>query len=656
MANTGSPDVAINEIDLTTTIPMTGSAGSASVAEFMWGPAYERVRNSRREDLEANFHKPTNKNAVDWLTAANFLAYSGALTMVRAIGADAINSSDDGTGILIENAKHFAVVDQGTPGVKFAAKYPGKLGDSIEVQMADAASFLGWRYASLFDEAPGTSTYGASVGAKNDELHVVIVDRFGKFTGTVGGVIKHFPYLSKAIDGKDENNAPAFYKDVINQQSQHAWVLEGVKGDTKTTNSGGQLKTAVVGAKGQDYTTATVAVGGGGTGAVVNATITGGEIVALTIVNPGSGYTNPTLTITGDGTGATATATAEAVTSTSTVDFGSTLVDDQGKGQEFNSLDAVVEAKMTGGKDSTTLTAADYLRGWDLLKNAEEVDVSTMYVGSCGGDETILATVMRGAIDNVALRRKDIILALAPPLSTVLGKTPTQADDAMIAFKQTIGRAESFVAWTTGWKQVYDVFSNKTRMIPMDSDLSGLMARVTNESDDWFSPAGYTRGKLRNVEQLVYNPDKDSRDVLYKANINPIVFFADDGFVLYGDRTAQGKNSAFSQIGIRRMFIRLQKSIKKAAKYAMFDFNDDITRAAFVNMVTPYMREVKGRRGIDDFRVVCDTSNNTPQVIQAGEFVGAIYVKPQYSIQWIRLDFVAVRREVDFSEVVITNA
>ena len=151
---------------------------------------------------------------------------------------------------------------------------------------------------------------------------------------------------------------------------------------------------------------------------------------------------------------------------------------------------------------------------------------------------------------------------------------------------------------------------------------------------------------------LIYSPSKTSRDALYKDGINPVTTFGTDGTILMGDKTLQGKLSAFSYIGIRRLFILLQKSIAKAAKYQLFEFNDDYTRAAFRNMVEPYMREVKGRRGLDDFKVVCDRTNNTPEVIMRGEFVGAIYVKPQYSIQWIRLDFVAVRRDVEFTEVV----
>ena len=199
---------------------------------------------------------------------------------------------------------------------------------------------------------------------------------------------------------------------------------------------------------------------------------------------------------------------------------------------------------------------------------------------------------------------------------------------------------------------MYDVHNDKYRWVPLNADIAGLMALTENQYDAWWSPAGYNRGKLRNVVSLAFNPSEDSRTVLYKNQVNSVVTFTNDGTILYGDKTMQAKTSAFQYINVRRLFITLEKAIGKASKYQLFEFNDSITRALFRNMVEPYLREVQGRRGIYSYRVVCDESNNTPEVIDRGEFVGSIFIKPSRSIQYIVLNFVAVRTGVEFSEVV----
>ena len=206
----------------------------------------------------------------------------------------------------------------------------------------------------------------------------------------------------------------------------------------------------------------------------------------------------------------------------------------------------------------------------------------------------------------------------------------------------------------SGWKYQYDLYNDKYRWVPMNADVAGTMANTDDIADPWYSPAGYTRGQIKNVVSLAFNPSKTNRDELYKNGVNPIVSFVGEGVILYGDRTQQTKSSAFSKINIRRLFIVLEKSIATAAKYQLFEFNDQFTRAQFKNMVEPFLREVKGRRGIYDFLVVCDETNNTPEVIDRSEFVADIYIKPAYSINFITLNFVAVRTGVDFEEVVGT--
>lgn len=651
MANQVSPGVVIREIDLTNSVPNVGTASGATVGEFMWGPVDQLTRLPSQRALETQFGKPTDRNHIDWFSAANFLAYTGDLTLVRVIDEDALNATDDGNGIVIRNSDHFHTVQGAPTGVKFAAKYPGALGNSVSLHLADKESFASWSYRNLFDGPPGTSDHAETLGAKNDEMHAVIVDKNGQFTGVVGAVLETYAYLSKAVDAKDINFAPNFYRDVINNRSAYLWVLNGEEGDVVSVSTGGAISAATVGAAGSGYTTATVSFGGGGTGATGTVTISGGEVTGIVITSPGTGYTSPTVTITGDGTGATATATATPITTVQTVDFGNTLVDVLGVPASFNVLNAPVVAGLLGGTDSTAVTAQELNKGYAMFGNAEEVDVGLIFSGQAGGARGHLA-VNQYIIDNITTVRRDCMLFLSPKLEDVLDKTQSAASTAVIATRDLIARSTSFASMDSGWKLQYDVYNNKTRYIPLNADIAGLCAQVSNDFDDWWSPGGYTRGQIKNVQALVFNPDQQSRDAMYKVGINSVVTFKTDGTILYGDKTLQGKNSAFSFIGNRRLFILLQKSIASAAKYSLFEFNDDYTRANFRNMVEPYLREVKGRRGVDDFKVVCDRTNNTPQVIMSGEFVGAIYIKPQYSIQWVRLDFVAVRRDVEFSEAV----
>lgn len=305
---------------------------------------------------------------------------------------------------------------------------------------------------------------------------------------------------------------------------------------------------------------------------------------------------------------------------------------------------------LSGGVNTASLASGDVIRGLDLMENAEEVDVSLIFLGDCSGASNY-AAVAQHAIDNIAETRKDCLVFISPRLASVLNQTSNDAVSAILADHTLIGRTSSYAVMDSGWKLQYDVHNDKYRWIPLNADIAGICARVDNTNDPWWSPAGHTRGVVKNVASLAFNPNKTSRDALYKVGVNSVVNFTDSGVILYGDKTLQGKNSAFSYIGTRRLFIALRKSISRAARAALFEFNDAYTRAAFLNLVNPYLREVKGRRGMDDFKVVCDTTNNTPAVIKAGEFVGDIYIKPQYSIQFVSLNFIAVGRDVEFTEV-----
>jgi len=284
--------------------------------------------------------------------------------------------------------------------------------------------------------------------------------------------------------------------------------------------------------------------------------------------------------------------------------------------------------------------------GYDKFVSAEDVDVSLILQGK-GKSNADLANYI---IDNVCEVRKDCVAFISPLKNDVVNNSGDEMN-AILNFKNNV-RSSSYAVVDSGYKYMYDKYNDVYRWVPLNGDIAGLCVRTDSTNDPWWSPAGFNRGNIKNVIKLAYNPKKAERDQLYKAGVNPVVAFPGQGIVLFGDKTALNKPSAFDRINVRRLFIVLEKAIATAAKFTLFEFNDEFTRAQFRNLVIPYLRDIKGRRGITDFLVVCDGTNNTPEVIDRNEFVGDIYIKPARSINFIQLNFVAVRSGVAFSEVV----
>jgi phage tail sheath protein FI len=273
------------------------------------------------------------------------------------------------------------------------------------------------------------------------------------------------------------------------------------------------------------------------------------------------------------------------------------------------------------------------------------VDISLVL--TAGND----VTVQQYVIDNIVNSRMDCVAFLSPPQSAVVNQAGNESAN-IITWLGSLARSTSYAVVDSGWKYMYDKYNQTYRWIPLNGDIAGLCVYTDSVRDPWYSPAGFNRGAIKNVVRLAWNPSKTFRDVLYSNGVNPVVTFPGNGTVLFGDKTLQAKPSAFDRINVRRLFIVLEKAISLAAKYSLFEFNDDFTRAQFVAMVTPFLREVQGRRGITDFQVVCDTTNNTGQVIDSNQFVGDIYIKPARSINFIQLNFVAVATGVDFSTII----
>lgn len=312
----------------------------------------------------------------------------------------------------------------------------------------------------------------------------------------------------------------------------------------------------------------------------------------------------------------------------------------------YKLMSAVVTRSLTGGVDASP-TTGNVQSGYDLFANAETIDVNLIIMGphALSQAEYVIDNVVTGSAG-----RLDCVVFCSPLLASVYNNAGDEATD-ILTERNASSLNTSYAVMDTGWKYQYDKYNDKYRWIPLNADVAGLCARTDAIADPWFSPGGLNRGQIKNVVKLAYSPNKADRDDLYKKGVNPVVSFPGEGTVLFGDKTMLTKPSAFDRINVRRLFIVLEKAIATAAKYQLFEFNDAFTRAQFRNLVEPFLRDVKGRRGIYDFRVVCDETNNTGEVIDQNQFVADIYIKPARSINFITLNFIATRTGVAFEEV-----
>jgi hypothetical protein len=321
-------------------------------------------------------------------------------------------------------------------------------------------------------------------------------------------------------------------------------------------------------------------------------------------------------------------------------------------GDVFHSPSHTLTTYTLGNGADGLVNATGITDGIDLFSNKEAYDISLVFAGDCGvgANPAINQTTVSNKYLDLAYGRKDCVSFISPPYANAVTSSAKVTD--VIAFREGLSGVSSYGVMDSGWKYQYDKYNDVYRWVPLNADVAGLCVRTDLQRDPWFSPAGFNRGQIRNLVKLSFNPTSAERDSLYKKDVNPVVSFPGEGTVLYGDKTLQGRPSAFDRINVRRLFIVLNKAISRAARASLFEFNDEFTRAQFVALVEPFLRDVQGRRGIYDFRVVCDETNNTPAVIDRNEFVGDIYIKPARSVNFIQLNFVAVRSGVSFDEVV----
>ena len=309
--------------------------------------------------------------------------------------------------------------------------------------------------------------------------------------------------------------------------------------------------------------------------------------------------------------------------------------------------------ELTGGTDDFSTTAAEIELAYDKFKNVDTEDINLVI----GGSSSIVADTAAAQdthvtmLKNLVEGRRDCIAFASPYRSAVVGVTTSAKQAKNVEVAADLIPSSSYLVLDSGYMYMYDKYNDVYRFVPLSGSVAGVCAYTDSVADSWFSPAGYNRGGIRGAIKLAFNPDQADRDVLYQSRVNPVVNFPGQGVVLFGDKTALTKPSAFDRINVRRLFLTLEKAISTAAKFQLFEFNDEFTRAQFRNLIEPFLREVQGRRGITDFSVVCDLTNNTGDVIDRGEFVADIFVKPARSINFITLNFIATRTGISFSEV-----
>lgn len=623
-----SPGLQITETNLTNIVPAVATSNGAFAGVFRWGPVMDPIVISSENELVQRYGAPNNGTAMSFFTAANYLSYSNNLLLCRldtngqrnAVATPTgqisnITITDGGSGyataptvtisppnnpsgmqaeaeavieggvvtrIIITNpgsgySSATVTISGGSPvagatatatissgGIKiknfsdyenfyingsgvvgeFAAKYPGTIGNSLKVSIADSATFSNWEYKSEFNAAPNSK-----------ELHIIVIDEEGVITGVQNAVLEKFAFVGKASNARRADGSNSYYKDVLNNSSKWIYWMDHPVG----------------------------------------------------------------------------------------MDWGK----EDGPSVTFTTLSSPLTVSLSGGTDDFDVTDGQKMNGFALFADADKYDVNLIMLGKASH------VVAEYVINNVAEYRKDCIVLISPEnISTgeIITGTGTVPANQIVAYRNELP-STSYAVLDTGYKYQYDRYNDVYRWVPLNGDIAGLCARTDYTNDPWWSPGGFNRGQIKNVVKLAYNPDQTSRDILYNSGVNSVVSFPGQGVVLYGDKTLLATPSAFDRINVRRLFIVLEKAIATAAKFQLFEFNDQFTRAQFKALVEPFLRDVQGRRGIIDFRVVCDETNNTGEVIDSNRFVADIYIKPARSINFITLNFIAARTSVSFEEI-----
>ena len=716
--NLASPGLVVREVDLTIgRVDTATTKAGALVAPFQKGPVNEPTTIENEQDLIDNFGEPLDidKHYEYWLTASSYLSYGGILSVVRSDDSDLANATDDGSPeikiLSTQDYNNKGYDLNALSNTIVAARNPGSWANDIKVCIIDGkadqivtagintltvgvgvtqavpsgtvlpgvgsttlldgyfkgiitevnSNAIGIKFVShvsnagiettkdyqpggvykfgagvisygmsantgggstttsatpldWFDqqkitlsnstinwntiaERPGTSSYAAARSSRHDEVHVVVVDDKGTVTGNAGTILEKHLGLSKAKDAEFSAGSPSYWRKYLYNNSTNIFGMGG-----PTLASSG-------------ITTTAFAHGG-----FTRQTDVAWDQDAQGISFAGSGVLTKTLT----------------------------------GGENYNGAATLTAGAMTASLGGITA-------GYDLFENKEEFDIDFLLMGSANYPQAD-AQALANKLISIAETRKDVVAFISPNRGSFLNDSAVGAGTLNSAADMTTNvvgfyaplTSTTYAVFDSGYKYMFDRFSDTFRYVPLNGDIAGTCARNDINNFPWFSPAGTARGGILNAVKLAYTPNQTQRDILYGNRINPVIFSPGAGIILFGDKTGFGKASAFDRINVRRLFIFIEEAISAAARDQLFEFNDEITRTNFVNIVEPFLRDVQSKRGIFDFRVVCDETNNTAAIIDSNEFVADIFIKPARSINFIGLTFVATRTGISFDEVIGT--
>ena len=625
-----SPGINVSEIDLTTIVPSVATSIGGIAGNFNWGPVNEVVTVSDEVTLVERFGKPDNTNYEYWFSTANFLAYSNNLKIVRAVDtATTLNASANGTGVLIENESDYENNHESASNSTFgpfAARWAGALGNSLRVSICPSSQAFSANLTVTDSLRANAVTAGATVinvqgnaDARANLANNDLISVDGGSTYIRVAEVNATAIIVSTAPGTVANSTPILRKW---QYADQFGVAPGTSSYVSDKNgSGDEMHIIVIDEDGKFGGSANTvlekyAFVSKASDAISN---DGSSNFYKTILNEQSRYVWWMAHQPGSSNWGTAAS-----------------------GTTYTNLRNPWYSSLSAGADGT-IAAAQIITAYGFLSNPDVVDVSLLISGP--GNATVAASLI-----TIAETRKDCLVFLSPTKASVVNNAGSELT-SILSFRAGL-TSSSYAVLDSGYKYQYDKYNDVYRYVPLNGDIAGVCARTDLERDPWFSPGGLNRGIIKNVIKLAYNPTKAERDNLYVQGINPVVTFQGEGTILFGDKTMLNRPSVFDRINVRRLFVVLEKSIARAARSTLFEFNDQFTRAQFVNLVEPYLRDVQGRRGITDFRVVCDTTNNTPEVIDSNRFVGDIYIKPARSVNFIQLNFVAVRTGVSFEEIV----
>ena len=661
-----SPGVQVNEVDLTNVVPAVATSIGAIAGAFQKGPVSSIVNISSEEELIEIFGKPqtTGNQFETFFSAANFLRYTDSLKVVRA--ESAIVNAGANSGVLIRDDDHYLdsfASGEGSHG-EWTARTAGTWANGIKVEICATSTAYEQDLSTnnlvntstsavgdtsiIVDDADASGfefNVGDLISFYSDTSNTVAVDDFNEYEVTAINTSTN----ALTIRLKDDPSGAGLQTAIpdnskIKRRWKYADLFTGPPGTSQystdnSRGSGDELHVVVADGTG-DITGFDTDTAGNRTRGVI-------ETFGFMSKNPsakspqGDSIYYPDVFF----------RKSSFIYWTDHISAGSNWGSDTTT--TYTAVTTTVIDELTGGTDDYSTTAGEIELAYDKFKNAESEDINLVI----GGSSSIVADTAAAQDTHVTMLvnlvegRKDCVAFASPYRSAVVGVTTSSKQAKNVEVAADLIPSSSYLVLDSGYMYMYDKYNDVYRFVPLNGSVAGLCANTDQVADAWFSPAGYNRGGIRGAIKLAFNPDKADRDVLYQSRVNPVVNFPGQGVTLFGDKTALSKPSAFDRINVRRLFLVLEKAIATAAKFQLFEFNDEFTRAQFRNLIEPFLRDVQGRRGITDFLVKCDASNNTGEVIDRNEFVADIFVKPARSINFITLNFIATRTGISFSEV-----